>query len=97
MSNDDTLSGSLAEAENWLRRVAEIVDPVAGSRKALVLQAEYRRLKAIETALGPVMEKWVWLDPDDLDDIARATSVEWVKSVEELVRVAAIVVRGPSA
>lgn len=79
---------SLEEAEVIARGVAALNPWVVS------LLAEYDRLKAIDAALGPVVEKWVWLDPDDLDDIAQATSVEWVKAVQELVRVAAVVVRG---
>lgn len=97
MPTGDVLPGSLAEAEHWLRRAAEITDPVAGSRKALLLQAEYHRLKAIETAVAPVIERLAEMDDEDLADLHCVAPTGFVESLVALLKSAAIVERGTAS
>lgn len=97
MPAGDALPGSLAEAENWLRRVAEIVDPAAGSRKALVLMGEYDRLKAVDAAVAPVIERLAEMDDEDLADLHCVAPTGFVESLVALLKSAAIVERGTAS
>lgn len=91
----DRTSAVLARAEaDWRATPPDLGGWVALSRDtSKVLRAEYDRLKAIEAALGPVVEHLAEMDDEDLAALHDVAPDGFVKALVDVLKASAVVVR----